>query len=61
MTFTINVLDILRFMFIAVWLIGGGFFIFTSSFFSTGREDKWFAFSGVVLCLGSALILYLGR
>jgi hypothetical protein len=61
MTFTINILEILRFIFIAVWLIGGGFFLFASSFFSSGREDRWFAAIGVLVCLGSALVLYFGK
>jgi hypothetical protein len=61
MTFTINVLEVLRFMFIVVWLVGGGFFLFASSFFSSGREDKLFAMMGVTLCLGSALVLYFGK
>lgn len=61
MTFTINLFEIFRFLFIAVWLVGAGVLTFGSAFLSRDREELVFTAVGLFLCLGSALMLYLSK
>jgi hypothetical protein len=59
-TFTVNVFEIFRFLFIFGWVIFAAF-VATMAAMDDAREGKVFAAVAIPLLLGSAVILYLGR
>jgi hypothetical protein len=58
-TFTINVSEIFRFLFIGIWLVAAGA-IGVAMLLGADKDDKAAGCLLLPLLLGSAIILYLG-